>query len=83
MAIEVWDRAGRPVALPSLQIRFTDESGLTQGVTVPAGATRGRYELSRRFEIAGAYSMQVLTEDAEVALRVHFDVSDAASPPNS
>ena len=83
MAIEVWDPMGRPVALPSLVVLFADESSASEGVSVPSGATLGRYELFRQFKKSGAYSMQVLTEDAEVALRVHFDVGEAARPPNS
>jgi serine/threonine protein kinase len=80
MAIEVWDPAGRPLALPALVVLFADGSGEEQGVNVPSSATRGRYELTRRFEHKGQYSMQVLTEDADVALRVHFEVRQAASP---
>jgi serine/threonine-protein kinase len=83
MAIEVWDRHGRALSLPSLVILFADRDGQAEGVTVPAGDTTGRYEVSRQFASPGSYSMQVLTEDAEVALRVHFDVLEAASPPNS
>jgi serine/threonine-protein kinase len=83
MAIEVWDRNGRALTLPSLVVLFADESGQAKGVTVPAGSTRGRYEVARKFAGPGSYSMQILTEDAEVALRVHFDVLEAASLPNS
>ncbi len=83
MAIEVWDPAGRPVALPSLVVRFADDKGNTEGVTVPAGNTLGRYLVRRRFSESGAYSMEVLTADAEVELRVHFDVDEAGGQPNS
>lgn len=83
MAIEVWDRSGRALALPSLVVLFADQDGQAEGVTIPAGETTGHYEVSRQFASPGSYSMQVLTEDAEVALRVHFDVMEAASPPNS
>lgn len=83
MAIEVWDPMGRPLALPSLVVVFSDGAGQEQGVTVPTTKTRGRYELSRRFAHKGEHSMQVLTEDSAVALRVHFDVLEAPSVPNS
>jgi hypothetical protein len=81
MTIEVWDPAGRPVSLPTLVVRFADEDGQAEGVTVPAGSTKGRYEVSRQFGDAGDYSMEVLTE--EVALRVHFEVGEVADAPNS
>jgi serine/threonine-protein kinase len=74
LAIEIWDSAGVPVRSDALVLVFTDGEGQEQGVSVPAGAVPGRYEIDRSFAREGTHVVQVLPDRAGVSLRVHFEV---------
>ncbi len=80
LAVEVWDSGGEPVRNDALVLVFTDASGHEQGVSVPAGAIAGRYEIARSFEREGTHAVAVLPDRAGVSLRVHFEVGPEATP---
>lgn len=80
LAIEIWDSAGVPVRSDALVLVFTDAEGQEQGVSVPAGAVPGRYEIDRSFAEEGTHAVQVLPDRAGVSLRVHFEVDPEGAP---